>query len=99
MSKKSISNIVKDFLEFEAENSLFSVRINGYNLWEYIRYEVSTEIINSSLDFNLSLTAYNKKRKFHKYPILLIKYIIIRCQKYFLSGKYQFILINTSRRN
>jgi hypothetical protein len=67
MSKKSISNIVKDFLEFEAENSLFSVRINGYNLWEYIRYEIWTEITHSSLDFNESLTAYNKKRKFHKY--------------------------------
>ena len=96
MSKKSISNIVKKFIEFEKDNSLFSVSINGYNLWEYIRYEVWTEITNSFLVFDLSNTAYNKPRKFYDYPVKLIKYILCRLRNIFIGGKYQIILLNPS---
>lgn len=99
MIDKSISNIVKEFLEFERDNNLFLLRIYEYNLWEYIRYEIWTEIINSSFNFDVSQTSYNKKRVFHKYPIFIIKYAYNRCQEYLLNNEYKTILLNTSRRN
>jgi hypothetical protein len=96
MSKKSISKIVENFIEFEKDNSLCSVRINGYNLWEYIRYEVWNEITHSFLVFDNSKTAYNKPRKFYDYPLKLKKNILCRLRNIFIKGKYQIIILNPS---
>jgi len=96
VSQKSISNFVKDFIEFEAKNSLFSMKIHGFNIWEYIRHDIWNEITNSILDIDISKTAYNKRRKFYQYPLKSIKYIYYGVKNIFLNNKYQVILLNTS---
>jgi len=94
---RSVSKIVKDFLEFEDEKNLFSLKICGYNFWEHLRYSVWNEITNIIFQIDIKNTAYNKPRQYREYPQKIFQFIYSYFKNHFLTGNYQIIFLNTSR--
>lgn len=45
MSKMSVTSLTEEFLKFEYENGLFSVKIRGHLFWDYIRHYIFTSLV------------------------------------------------------
>lgn len=100
MKTLKFSDLVEEFINFEANNNLFDISINGVKYWHLIRFSVFNNLIQKK--YNLGVAHRGPKSKIFK----LIKFFLgifknrslIKRNPLFFNRKKDLLIFNHSRR-